>query len=47
MRSKSADTAVNAENAKTAESANVATTAMAVQAGAITKQMLGRSKSDS
>ena len=35
---KSSDTALNADNAKTAESANVA---MAVQAGAITKQMLG------
>ena len=38
---KSADTALNAETAKTADSANVATTAMAVQPGAITKQMLG------
>ena len=42
FNSKSADTAQNAETAKTADSANVATTAMAVQAGAITKQMLGQ-----
>ena len=34
--------AFNAESAKSADSANVATTAMAVQAGAITKQMLGQ-----
>ena len=34
--------AFNSESAKSADSANVATTAMAVQAGAITKQMLGQ-----
>ena len=34
------ESAKSAETAKTADSANVATTAMAVQAGAITKQML-------
>ncbi|MAH26654.1 MAG: hypothetical protein CMI19_06845 [Opitutae bacterium] len=34
--------AFSAESAKSADSANVATTAMAVQAGAITKQMLGQ-----
>ena len=33
--------AFNSESAKSADTANVATTAMAVQAGAITKQMLG------
>jgi N-acetylneuraminic acid mutarotase len=38
FNSKSADTALNADTAKTADSANIA---MAVQAGAITKQMLG------
>ena len=35
------ESAKSADTAKSAESANVATTAMAVQAGAITKQMLG------
>jgi len=34
--------AFNSESAKSADSANVATTAMAGQAGAITKQMLGQ-----
>jgi N-acetylneuraminic acid mutarotase len=34
--------AFSSESAKSADSANVATTAMAVQAGAITKQMLGQ-----
>jgi N-acetylneuraminic acid mutarotase len=42
FNAKSSDTALNAETAKRAESANVATTAMAVQAGAINKQMLGQ-----
>jgi thiamine biosynthesis protein ThiC len=34
--------AFNSESAKSSDTANVATTAMAVQAGAITKQMLGQ-----